>query len=165
MALPELQHLSPLHDEAALLMAQGHKRQDIAAHLNVTESTVTRWKQSPLFAERVEEFQRQIQAESLTYAQEKMTHMQVKAVERLDYLIDQAESEAVQLGAVREVLDRGPLAIKRGPGNDAGGRGGIILEAKMLIAMQQVADMTGDTEMRQALEMIQMPQEHSSETL
>jgi len=156
MALPELQSLSPLHEEAALLLAQGHKQKDIAAHLNVAEMTITRWKQSPLFEQKLTEFKRQIHSESLAYAQEKMGHMQVRAVDRLDFLIDQAESEAVQLGAVREVLDRGPLRVQRGPGGDAP-KGGIILEAKMLIAMRQVAEMTGDTEMRQALEIIQLP--------
>ena len=157
MALPELHSLSPLHEEAALLLAQGHKQKDVATHLQVTEMTITRWKQSPLFESKLTEFTRQIQAESLSYAQEKMTHMQVKAVDRLDYLIDQAESESVQLGAVREVLDRGPLAVKRGPGQESAGQGGSILEAKMLIAMKQVSEMIGDTEMRQALEVIQLP--------
>jgi hypothetical protein len=163
MPLPELQSLSPLHEEAALLLAQGHKQKEVAAHLQVAEMTLSRWKQSPLFEHKVTEFLRQIQAESLSYAQEKMGHMQVRAVDRLEYLIDQAESESVQLGAIREVLDRGPLKVQRGP-SDGPVKGGIILEAKMLIAMRQVSEMIGDTEMTQALEVIQMPPVSESES-
>ncbi len=157
MPLPELQSLSPLHEEAALLLAQGHKQKDVAQHLQVAEVTITRWKQSALFQEKLTEFKREIQAESLSYATEKMSHMQVRAVDRLEYLIDQAESEAVQLGAVREVLDRGPLRVQRGPSAETARTGAIILEAKMLLAMRAVADMTGDQEMSQALQILQLP--------
>jgi hypothetical protein len=151
----DLIHLSPLHEEAALRIAQGHRQVDIAEHCQVAPDTVHHWVASPIFAEKVEEFKRRIQAEMIGYSTHKIAVLQGKAVDRLEYLMEHAESESVQLGAVKEVLDRGPLVNKRAnqPQELPGSK--VVLEEKLLVAMRRVAIMTGDTQMQQALQPVE----------
>ena len=96
MPTPRLSKLSPVHCDAALLYAQGYTQVEIAEHFKTYPQHVQYWCQSPVFKEKVAEYQREIQAESLAYAKNKMATMQAKAVDRLEHLMTNAHSEAVQ---------------------------------------------------------------------
>ena len=154
-----LARLSPVHVNAALLYAQGYTQVQIAEQLELSQAAVGYWWKSPLFVEKVQEFQREIFAESIQYARNKIGVLQAKAVDRLEHLMEHAHSEAVQLGATREILERGPLRIQRGPGDQKISTGTVILSKDMLIAMAQVAEMTGDQSLLDTMHALPLMQE------
>lgn len=143
--------LSSFHKHIAFLVAQGQSRSQIQEQFGVTSTTISVWLNMPAFREQVATYQKQIEDEVVTYATQKMKHLQSKAVDRLDWLMDHAESESVQLGAVREVLERGPLRIVKGIDLSKMAPGTVVLQERMLLAMQQVSQLIGDEEMSSAL--------------
>lgn len=144
MAQTHIKYLTTLHKDAALLYAQGYTHEEVAQHFQVDVQAVHRWARSPLFQEQLEVYRRDIRAEALSYAAQKMGMLQAKAVDKLESLMQTANSEAVQLGATREILERGPLRIQRGSESQKVTTGAIVLGKDMLMAMAQVAEMTGD---------------------
>ncbi len=160
--------MTPIHHQAAALIAQGKKPGEIAEYLGVLPVTLSAWKRSPAFQEILAEYRKEITDESLAYVKQQINTLQVKAIDRLDKLLE-ADSESVQLGAVREILERGPLrVIKQGEGTLIQ-PGQVILSERMIVAMRQVSSMVGDQEMMQVIEPVYqevatpLPSEEGSE--
>lgn len=137
---------NPLKLHAAALLAQGLTHEQVSEQVGIARVTVTGWLSSHDFRAKVKQLQEEITQEITSYTTEKMKRLQVKAVDRLDGLLD-SQSESIQLNAVKEVLERGPLRIQKGLNLDKIAPGTVILGERMLIAMQQVSEMTGDDEM------------------
>ncbi len=163
MSAPRLHKLSPVHCDAALLYAQGYTQVEIAEHFNTYQQHIQMWCQSPVFKEKVAEYQREIQSEAIAYAKNKLATLHVKAVDRLEHLMEHAHSEAVQLGATREVLERGPLRIQRGTEGQKVSTGAVILSKDMLIAMSRVAEMTGDSHLLESMQALPLMSEPEPE--
>ena len=136
--------------QAAAFLAQGLTHKAVADELQVTREVVSTWMQNYDFRLKVAELQKDIQREITQYTTQKMHRLQVKAIDRLDMLLD-SQAESVALNAVKEVLERGPLRIARGLDVSKMAPGTVVLQERMLVAMHQVSHMTGDIEMEQVL--------------
>lgn len=143
--------LHQLQRQAALYLAQGHRTQDVAEQLGVSRRSVELWMQAPLFKKLVQQYQEQIAEETTRYTAHKLQELQAKAIDRIEHLMEHAESEAIQFNSAKFALENGTLRVQRGIDLSKTAPGTVILHDRMLIAMQQVADLTGDSEMMQAL--------------
>ena len=63
---------NPAHEKAALLIAEGWKQIDVAATLNVDETTITRWKKRPEVTLRIAELVSDLTTQSVRLLQEKI---------------------------------------------------------------------------------------------
>lgn len=94
--------LSKKQLEIAKLMAEGYLSQrDIAKNFNISEVTISRWKQQEEFRQAIKDFENEI----LQDMKRKLIGMTPKAIRELDKLL-QADAESVRLQAIKDVLDR-----------------------------------------------------------
>jgi len=127
-----LMSLSKKQMEAAKMIAEGHLTQrEIAQKLNVTEVTISRWKQQEEFRRAIDDFT----AEMKKNIERKLMGMSSKALKELDKLLS-ARSEMVRLQAIKDVLDR--LDIKPAEKQD------IDLKTDMEIVVKLPEDLTTD---------------------
>jgi hypothetical protein len=149
MLLPPLTHL---HFQAASLLAQGYNPSQVAGGLNLPLPLVQSWLKERPFREKVSEFVKEIEREVVEYTTRKLTRLQVDAVDTLSDLLN-ADSEQVKLAAVKEIFEHGHLRVQRGIDSSTLKPGTIILQERMILAMQQVSEMTEDGEMQGALQL------------
>ncbi|KRQ85858.1 Bacterial regulatory protein, luxR family [Caloramator mitchellensis] len=94
--------LSKKQLEVAKLIAEGYSSQrDIAKKFNISEVTISRWKQQDEFKQAIKVFENEI----LQDMKRKLIGMTPKAIRELDKLLE-ADAESVRLQAVKDVLDR-----------------------------------------------------------
>mgnify|MGYP001567339553 CR=1 FL=1 len=146
-------HFTHICLQAASLLAQGYNAEQVANHLTIPRSLIEVWMGSKVFRAQVEAYFKEIEKAIIQYTPQKMTRLQVIAVDELEHLLS-AESEAVRLATVKEVLDRGHLRVQKGVDVSTLPRGTVILQERMMLAIQKESAMTGDTEMQEALQAV-----------
>ncbi|WP_152978251.1 helix-turn-helix domain-containing protein [Caloramator mitchellensis] len=98
----DIMGLSKKQLEVAKLIAEGYSSQrDIAKKFNISEVTISRWKQQDEFKQAIKVFENEI----LQDMKRKLIGMTPKAIRELDKLLE-ADAESVRLQAVKDVLDR-----------------------------------------------------------
>ena len=90
---------------AGVLSAQGKSPAEIAAHLKVTERSLLRYADDPIYQGAYHEERTKIETESRFDVVEAMRELLPKAVETYRELLE-ADNPSVQLGASNAVLDR-----------------------------------------------------------
>lgn len=77
------------------MVSTGANQKETAAELDIAEETISRWKNDDEF---LKEYESAVRRSMSGYA--------VKAVQRIAYLAEHADSEQVQLSASKDILDR-----------------------------------------------------------
>ena len=98
-----LKPLSPKQRAAARLLASGLSGAAVAKQLNADPATVSRWRQSHVFAVHVHEQLQALDHEATVQLQA----IKARAIQRLSDLLDSPNS-AISLRAAEAILDRAP---------------------------------------------------------
>ena len=93
--------LSQKQAYAAVLIAQGMRKKDVADEINITPQTISVWCAKDEFTT----YLNSIRFELLVDARERMRALSGTAVDTIRDLMDKGEKEAVRLQAARTVLD------------------------------------------------------------
>lgn len=142
-----LLELSHIHKQAALYLAQGYTYTQISTQLDISITTLQQWNRTKLFREQLDLYKQEIASEEEDYARHKQRVLQSTAIDTVEYLLKNAESEAVRGSMARYILDNGVnKAIRRENGGELP-QGTVLLHEKMLIAMHRVSEIQGDTQM------------------
>lgn len=108
--MSQLNELRSQHREVARLTFEGYKPTEIAERLDMPISTIYGIRHDPLFKQEVERLNDLADSEVVD-VRRKLAGMSVKAVERLDQLLD-SHQEKIQLDTAKDVLDRTGYAPK-----------------------------------------------------
>jgi len=99
--------LSPMQKACARLLAYGATKVDVAKQVGITDDTLYKWSSKPGFNEYVNKLAdlhavstMQVHAE----AKQEFDNLVMRAVKRLEYLMDNATSENVQEKAAIDIL-------------------------------------------------------------
>jgi hypothetical protein len=100
---PQTSPESEALQRAAIMAASGTTGRDIAAALGVSESTVSRWRQTPKFRAKVNEIQQGFQESAIAELRE----LALEAVRTLQDVMTDCEAPATaRVAAAAQVLDR-----------------------------------------------------------
>lgn len=95
-----MKNLKPKQQQAALLLVQGKSKKTVAGEVGVTPETISSWCSDPYF----EAFVNHLQQEALDESLKTIRRAAGKAADKLEDLIENAESESTKLNACIAVL-------------------------------------------------------------